>query len=195
MSDLQICELCILCFSWFPSNGPVNVMNIFVVLQRKLQSPCLLLPLSPNHSIFLTSRLRSVILTLSLSPLLFSNLVSIRMLNLGRNDTYGVTRGKNGRNWLRGRDRESGSSLQIRSTDSAKRWALLHSYTVNDVWEYLLSTLQHQGHSIWIGKNSISNSYMHENTIALTHTHTRFHMGIHAYTVINIWWHLEYQLL
>lgn len=53
-------------------------------------------PPFPNHSISLTYRSLSIILTLSLSPLLFSNLVSIRMLNLERNDTYGVTKGKNG---------------------------------------------------------------------------------------------------
>lgn len=53
-------------------------------------------PPFPNHSISLTYRSLSIILTLSLSPLLFSNLVSIRMLNLERNDTYGVTKGKSG---------------------------------------------------------------------------------------------------
>lgn len=151
-------------------------MNIFFVLHRKLQFLSFPLPppppppaSSPNHSISLTSRSLSVILTLSLSPLLFSNLVSMRMLNLERNDTYGVTRGKNGEKRVEGRDRESGRRLQIRSTDTAKRWALLHSCTVNDVWEYLLSTLQHQGHSVWKRRNNISYSYMHEHTIALTH--------------------------
>lgn len=64
----------------------------------------LLTPLFSNHSIAFTSRWLSDILTLLLSPLLFSNLVSIRMLNLGRSDTYRVTRGKNGGEGLRSSD-------------------------------------------------------------------------------------------
>lgn len=68
-------------------------------------SPCPCPPPIPNHSISLTYRSLSIILTLSLLPLLFSNLVSIRMLNLGRNDTYGVTKGKIGEKRVEARDR------------------------------------------------------------------------------------------
>lgn len=60
-----------------------------------------------------------------------------------------MVRGKKGRNT------ESQVRLQIKSTDAGKRWALLHACKVNDVWEYLLSTLQHQGHAIWKERNSI----------------------------------------
>lgn len=143
-----------------------------------------LLPLLANHSIFLTSRSLSLILTLSLSPLLFSNLVSIRMLNLGRNDTYRVTRGKNEEKELRGRDTESGSScrLDLLILENDENELCLHSCTVNDVWEYLLSTLKRQGRSIWKGRNSISYSYMHEDAIALTQTYVQAYTHTHGTT-------------
>lgn len=95
---------------------------------------------------------------------------------------------------VEGRDRESGSRLQIRSTDTGKRWALLHSCTVNDVWEYLLSTLQHPGRSVQIGEKQ-NWLLIHAWACNCSHTYTRYHMVIHAYIAINIWWHLGYQLL
>lgn len=62
----------------------------------------------------------------------------------------------------------------------------VYSCPLNDVWEYLLSTLQHQRRSIWKGRNGISYSYMHEHAIALTHMHVP--TGEYMHTGMNMWW-------
>lgn len=103
--------------------------------------------LSSSHSIFLTRS--SVILTLLLSPLLFSNLVSMRMLNLGRNDTYGVTRGKSGPG--RGWGSESREQISVAATET--RWAPFHHMA-----GHLPSTLQRQGGRVQIRRSSISHT-------------------------------------
>lgn len=146
------------------ANSAFCALLVFLVMDTSLwwtfslrcRENCYFSTCSPFLQSLHLLHLLSVILTLLLSPLLFSNLVSMRMLNLGRNDTYRVTWGKNGRKGLRNRDRGSESRVQISFTDTEKWWALLHSSTVNDRLEYLLSTLQHQGCSILIGRESIS---------------------------------------
>lgn len=154
-------------------------------------------PCPPPLSLIIPSLspLASFILTLSLSPLLFWNLVSMRMLNLGRNDTCGrcmrqKKRKKKLHFWTESRHwMQSGCRLD------PVRWELLYSCPVNDVWEYLQSTLQHHGVRRGRGRNSICYSHMPERTIISHTADIPYHKGICAYITLNIWWHLENQLV